>query len=159
MLLYNKFGDNAMKKKIFALILIFLFIFAIPAQAYQINEYELHHEAGMLISMDTGDVLYSKNADERMYPASITKLMSAVVMLENIDDLENEFITYTKTANDLILGTGSAIYNGDGLKVGEKMRASDALAALLISSSGDVAYAIAEHGGGTFDGFVDMMNE
>ncbi|MBO5200771.1 MAG: D-alanyl-D-alanine carboxypeptidase [Clostridia bacterium] len=148
-----------MKKKIFALILIFLFIFAVPAQAYQINEYELHHEAGMLISMDTGDVLYSKNADERMYPASITKLMSAVVMLENIDDLENEFITYTKTANDLILGTGSAIYNGDGLKVGEKMRASDALAALLISSSGDVAYAIAEHVGGTIDGFVDMMNE
>ena len=46
--------------------------------------------------------------------------MTAIVMLENIDDLENEYITYSKTALNMILGTGSAVYAGDGLKVGEK---------------------------------------
>jgi D-alanyl-D-alanine carboxypeptidase len=53
-----------MKKKLFALILIFLLVFSIPANAYQISGFELHCEAAVLISLDTGDVLYSKNADK-----------------------------------------------------------------------------------------------
>ncbi len=150
-----------MKKKLFALIMA-LFIFcssAFSVGAFNINTYEMHHEAGLVVYLDNDTVIYDKNADKKMYPASITKLMTAIVMLENIDDLENEYIVYSKTALNMILGTGSAVYAGDGLKVGEKMRARDALAALLISSSGDVAYAIAEHVGGTIDGFVDMMNK
>lgn len=145
-----------MKKKIIALIFIFLLCFSLPVSAYQINDYDMHHEAGMLVSLDTGDVLYSKNADARMYPASITKLMTALVMVENIPDLDNTYITYTKTANDRILGTGSVVMN---LKVGEEISAKDALASLLVSSCGDVAYAIAEHVSGDIDGFVDLMNK
>lgn len=145
-----------MKKKIVALILVFIFVFSFPASAYQITEYELHSDAAMVISLDTGDVLYAKNHTERMYPASITKLMTAIVMVENIDDLDNTYMTYTKSANNLILGTGSVVYN---LNIGEKMKAKEALASLLISSHGDTAYMIAEHVGGTIDGFVDMMNE
>ena len=145
-----------MKKKIVALILVFIFVFSFPASAYQITEYELHSDAAMVISLDTGDVLYAKNHTARMYPASITKLMTAIVMVENIDDLDNTYMTYTKSANNLILGTGSVVYN---LNIGEKMKAKEALASLLISSHGDTAYMIAEHVGGTVDGFVDMMNE
>ncbi len=145
-----------MKKKFFALVLIFLFSFSIPVGAYQITGYELGCEAAMLISMDTDDVLYEKNADQKMYPASIAKLMSAIVMIENIDDLENTYISYSKDANDRILGTGSVVY---GLKIGEKMKAKDALAGLVISSCGDIAYAIAEHVGGNTENFVRMMNE
>lgn len=150
-----------MKKKLFALIMT-LFILcstAFSVGAFNINTYEMHHEAGLVAYLDNDTVIYDKNADKKMYPASITKLMTAIVMLENIDDLENEYIVYSKTALNMILGTGSAVYAGDGLKVGEKMKARDALAALLISSSGDVAYAIAEHVGGTIDGFIDMMNK
>lgn len=150
-----------MKKKLFSLILA-LVIFcstAFSVGAFNINSYEMHHQAGLVAYLDNDTVIYDKNADKKMYPASITKLMTAIVMLENIDDLENEYITYSETALNLILGTGSAVYAGDGLKVGEKVRARDALAALLISSSGDVAYAIAEHVGGTVDNFVDMMNK
>lgn len=144
-----------MKKKIIALTLILLILFSVPASAYQITDYELHSEAAMLISMDTGDVLYAKNHTQRMYPASITKLMTAIVMVENIRDLDTTYITYSREANDLILGTGSVVYN---LQIGEKMKARDALASLLISSHGDVSYAIAEHVGGNIGNFVDMMN-
>ncbi len=146
-----------MKKKILPLLLIILTLcFSIPANAYQINGYEMHHEAGMVISVDTGTVIYSKNADKKMYPASITKLMSALVMVEEIEDLEGTMIPYTKEANNQILGTGSVVLN---LKIGEEMSADDMLAALLISSCGDVAYAIAEFVGGSTEGFVDLMNK
>ena len=150
-----------MKKRLFSIILVVFLLcsMAIPVGAFNINTYEMHHEAGLVVYLDNDTVIYEKNADEKVYPASITKLMTAIVMLENIDDLESEYIVYSKTALNNILGTGSAVYAGDGLKVGEKMRASDALAALLISSSGDVAYAIAEHVGGTIQNFVDMMNK
>ena len=145
-----------MKKKIIAAILILLVVFSMPASAYQITGYELHSDAALIVSLDTDDVLYAHNPDKKLYPASITKLMTAIVMVENIADMDNTYITYTKEANNLILGTGSVVYN---LQIGERMKAKEALASLLISSHGDVAYAIAEHVGGTISAFVDMMNE
>ncbi len=144
-----------MKRKIVALISALIIIFALPASAYQITGYELHSEAAMLISMDTGDVLYALNERQRMYPASITKLMTAIVMVENIENLDTEYVTFSREARDLIWGTGSVAYN---MEIGEKMNAKDALASLLIASHGDVTYAIAEYVGGTIGGFVDMMN-
>ena len=148
-------------KKITAIIfsLIFCLSLALPTFAYQINDYEMHHEAGMVIYLDKhhGDmVIYEKNADQRMYPASITKLMTALVMVDNIPDLENTTITYTDSANLRILGTGSVILN---LQVGETLSAKDALASLVIMSCGDIAYAIAEYVGGTVEGFVEKMNQ
>lgn len=145
-----------MKKKLVALILTFLICFSLPVSAYQINDYEMHHEAGMLISLDTGDVLYEKNADQKMYPAAITTLMTALVMVDNIKDLDSTNIKFSKTAYNRILGTGAVVLS---LKVDEELKAKDALAALLISSCGDVAYAIAEHVGGSIEGFVDLMNK
>ncbi len=149
-----------MKKKIIPLILIFTLLFAlcfsVPTNAYQINDYKMYHEAGMMVYLDTGTVIYEKNADKKMYPASITKLMTAIVMVESISDMESATLPYTEYANNLILGTGSVVL---GLKVGEQITAKDALAALLVSSCGDVAYAIAEYVGGSNEGFVKMMNE
>jgi D-alanyl-D-alanine carboxypeptidase len=149
-----------MKKIIFSIFSLLLCLcFTIPASAYQINDYEMHHKAGMVVYLDPhhGDVvIYEENADQRIYPASITKLMSALVMVENIPDLENTKITYSEYANNQVLGTGSVVL---GLKVGEQISAKDALAALLVSSCGDISYAIAEHVGGSSEGFVKMMNE
>ena len=150
-----------MKKILFSLFLITVLMvsMAVPAGAFNINTYELHHKAGLIAYPDTDSFLYENNADLKIYPASIAKLMTAVVMVENIEDFENEYIVYSKEALNRILGTGSAVYAGDGLKVGEKMKAREALAALLITSSGDVAYAISEHVGGSTERFVEMMNE
>ena len=150
-----------MKKTLFSLLLALVLLVtpSVPAGAFNINTYEMHHEAGLIGYPENDSILYAKNADEKMYPASIAKLMTAIVMVENIEDFDNEYIVYSKEALNRILGTGSAVYAGDGLKVGEKMKASEALAALLITSSGDVAYAISEHVGGSTERFVEMMNE
>lgn len=148
-----------MFKKLSIYILSFILIISIvsyPALAYQINGFELEANTAILYSLDTGDVLYSKNADEKVYPASLTKMLAAVVLIENTTDLDNEILTYTNEANNEILGTGSVVV---GLKIGEKITARQALNCLLISSGGDVAYAIAHHYGGNTDGFVAMMNE
>ena len=145
-----------MKKTCIALILIFLLVFSIPASAFQINDYELHHTAGMLVSLDTGDVLYSKNTTQKIHPAAITSIMSAVVACENIPDLKGTKITYSKKANAKVLGTGLPILQ---LKIGEEITAYDAVASMLIPSCADAAFALAEYVGGTIDKFVEMMNE
>ncbi len=148
-----------MFKKLLIYILSFLLIISIvsyPVSAYQISGFELEAHTAILYSLDTGDVLYSKNADEKVYPASLTKMLSAIILIENTADLDKEILTYTNEANNEILGTGSVVV---GLKIGEQITARQALNCLLISSGGDVAYAIAHHYGGNTDGFVALMNE
>lgn len=148
-----------MFKKLSMYILSFILIISIlsyPVSAYQINGFTLNAKTAILYSLDTGDILYSQNADTKVYPASLTKMLSAVVLIENTPDLDSEILTYTKQANNEILGTGSVVI---GLKIGEKITARQALYCLLVSSGGDVAYAIAHHYGGSTDGFVALMNE
>lgn len=147
------------KTALFLTIILIITTIAFPLSAYEIEGYEMHHEAGMVIYLDDerGDtVVYEKNADKRMYPASITKLMTALVMVENIPDLDNTYISFSQNAAAMLEGTGSVVL---GLGIGESISARDALAALLIKSSGDVAYAIAEHIGGTKEGFAEIMNQ
>lgn len=150
-----------MNKKLFRFIISFILIFAIfccpfTVSAFQISGFELNAEGAMLISLDTDEVLYSKNADKKMYPASITKLLVAAVVLDKTTDLDTEIITMTKEANNEILGTGASVI---GLKIGEELTARQALYCLLISSGGDVAYAIAHHYGGNTEGFMALMNK
>ena len=149
-----------MNKKFFKFIISFILIFAIfcctvSVSAFQISGFELNAKGAMLISLDTDEVLYSKNADTKMYPASITKLLVAAVVLDNTNNLDTEIITYTDEANNAILGTGASVI---GLKIGEELTVRQALYCLLISSGGDVAYAIAEHFGGSTENFMSMMN-
>ena len=148
-----------MFKKLTKYILTLLLIISIlscSAYAYQINGFTLDAHTALLLSLDTGEILYSQNADDKVYPASLTKMLTAVVVLENTADLDTEIITYTSAANNEILGTGSVVV---GLKIGETIKAKDALYGLLVTSGGDVAYAIAHHYGGNTEGFVKMMND
>ena len=147
-----------MKKRIFSVVLIIslLFCCCFPVNAFQITSFEVPGEAAALISLDTGEMLFEKNMDKKVYPASMVQIMAAVVILENVDNLENYTVTMTESAYNSILGTGSAILN---LKVGEELNGKDALAAMLISSAGDVIYAYCEAVAGSIDGFVKMMND
>ncbi len=148
-----------MFKKLSIYILTFLLIISTlscSVSAYQITGFELNAKTAMLVSLDTGDVLYSKNAENKVYPASLTKILTALVVIEKTEDLDNEILTYTNEANNEILGTGSVVI---GLKIGEKITARQAISCLLICSAGDVAYAIAHHYGGSTEGFVALMNE
>ena len=147
-----------MKKQIFSIVLIISLLFSVilPVEAFEITSFEVPGEAAALVSLDTNEVLYGKNMDKKVYPASMVQIMTAVVILENVPDLENYKVTMTESAYNSILGTGSAILH---LKVGEQLNGKDALAAMLISSAGDVIYAYCEAVGGSIDGFVKMMND
>ena len=148
-----------MVKRFIAVILIALAAFscAIPAAAaYEPTTFDITAKSSLLVSLDNGDVLYSKNPDERVYPASITKIMTAVVAIENIDDLENTMMTTSQHAIDVLYGTDSSVF---GLKPGEQLSAKDMLYVMLIHSANESANVIAEHIAGSIDGFVALMNK
>ena len=111
-------------------------------------------EAALLISPDSGMVLYEKNADERRYPASTTKIMTALLVLENVADL-NE--TVTAQASDF--ETLEADSSSAGIKEGETVTVEDLLYGLMLPSGNEAAYMLARHVAGSYEAFVDMMNQ
>lgn len=149
-----------MKKSILAFFLIIILLFSLltlPASAYQLSGFEVSAEGALVASLDTGDILYSKNADKKLYPASLTKIMTALVLLENTPDIDSEIITVSESAIRSLDGTDSSV---GGLMIGEKLTARQALYFLLMSSANECANAIAEHyGNGEISNFVSMMNQ
>ena len=149
-----------MPKRIFSIFFVcFLIITSvftpISASAYEVNSFEITAEAGMLVSLDTGEVLWEKNADQKVYPASITKIMTAVLMVESDKWNPEAKVTLTKAALDKTLGTGLAV---SLLNEGEEFTQLDLLYMVLLSSFGDCAYLAADIYGGSLEGFVEMMN-
>lgn len=104
----------------------------------------------LLMLGESDQELLSKNADEITYPASTTKMMTALVVLENVENLD-EIVTVDEESP--FVG-GSVIY----IDVGEKISVRDLLYAMLVASGNDAASALAVHVGGSIEGFVDMMN-
>ena len=109
-------------------------------------------EAAGLFSLGDKQTLYAKNIHEQLYPASITKVMTALVALKN----GNREDVLTASANVTITEPGATL---SGLKPGDKMTLDQALRILLIQSANDVAIMIAEQYGGTAEHFCEMMNE
>ncbi len=150
-----------MPKKIFSIIFsVFLavsVIFApISVSAYEITGFDITAKAGMLVSMDTGEILYSNNIDNKVFPASITKIMTVTLMLESEKYDPAGKVAMTKEVEDLILGTGSAVSN---FQIGEEITQLDLVYTVLMSSFGDCAYLAAIYYGGSVDEFVNMMND
>ena len=109
--------------------------------------------AALLVNADTGMVLYEKNADERRFPASTTKVMTALITLEQVTDL-NETVTALPEDFENVTPDSS---NAD-IKEGEVVTVRDLLYALMLPSANKAAYMLARHVGGTSDAFVEMMN-
>ena len=110
-------------------------------------------ESAVVMDVATGTVLYSKNGDVVHYPASITKVMTALLAVEN-GDLSST-VTYSKNAiYDVEAGSSSIARD-----VGEELTLEQVLYAVMLESCNSSAYATAEHIAGTKDAFVDMMNE
>ncbi len=103
-----------------------------------------------LMDGETGELLYDKNADEKYPPASTTKIMTALVVLENSNI--NDKVTVGENPPYV---DGSAV----GIVTGETYTVKDLLIALMLASGNDCAEALAEHVGGTTEGFVKMMNK
>lgn len=109
-----------------------------------------HAQAASLIDVTSGRLLYSKRGDERMRIASLTKIMTAIVAIERGDLKDSVKVTKNSFAKE-----GSSLF----LKLGEEMSLENLLYGLMLRSGNDAASAIAEHVGGSEEGFVLMMNE
>ncbi len=108
--------------------------------------------SAVLFDVNEKEVLYAKNAHERLHPASLTKVMTALVALKNASP--DMVLTATNSVN--ISESGAQLC---GLKSGDTMTLDQALRILLIYSANDVAMLIAENVGGTTTRFIEMMNE
>ncbi len=149
-----------MPKKIFStfftIFLTFFCLFpSLTTSAYEVTEFDITAKAGMLVSLDTGEILYENNIDNKVYPASITKIMTTILMLESDKYDPQGKITMTKSALDLVLGTGSSV---SYIKEGEEFTQLDLIYLVLMSSYGDCTYLAAEFYGGSVENFVAMMN-
>ena len=118
------------------------------------NAPALDATAALLVSPESDMVLYEKNADEKRYPASTTKIMTALLTLENVSDLS---AVVTAEASDFENVTADS--SNAGIKVGEQVTVKDLLYALMLPSANEAAYMLARHVGGSWEQFVDMMNE
>ena len=128
-------------KKVFIIILFILF---------PLNIHALSASSVTLMDMDNNRVLYSYNEDEKKLIASTTKIMTSIVAINNAN------INDIVTIDDSILKSyGSGIY----VEVGEEMSLENLLYGLMLRSGNDAAIAIANHVGGSMEGFVGLMNE
>lgn len=114
---------------------------------------EISAEGGILLDAGSGTVLCGKNIHEAYYPASITKILTALIVIENCD--LDETVTFSRNAvYNVESGSSSA-----GLDVGDEMCVRDCLYAMLLKSANEVANALAEHTAGSIEAFAEMMNE
>lgn len=112
-------------------------------------------KAAVLMDSDTGTVLYSKNQDQKLPPASITKIMTMLLVMEAVDRGEINIKDKVRTSEYAASMGGSQIF----LEVGEEMTVDDLLKGVAIASANDASVALAEYISGTESAFVEKMNE
>ena len=141
---------------IFPLILVFIFI-SVTCNSFAAfetgDDIKVKSKASVVMNANGKALLYDKEANKKMYPASTTKVLTALIVLENVENLDEE-VTVSKNAVFGIEAGSSHI----ALKPGEKISVRNLLYALLLASANDAAVALAEHVGGSVKGFADMMN-
>ena len=117
-------------------------------------ELDVGGKSALLMDAATGTVLYEKNAHERLSPASVTKVMTMLLIMEAVDSGKIGWDDMVTASEAAAAKGGSQIY----LKVGESMSVSDMLKSIAVSSANDCACAMAEHIAGSESAFVDRMN-
>ena len=141
-------------KRLTGLISALIFLFGLFPMKAQAVELDVEGKSALLMDVETGTVLYEKNAHEKLSPASVTKVMTMLLIMEAIDSGKigwNDMVTASESA---AAKGGSQIY----LKVGEQMSVTDMLKSIAVSSANDCACAMAEHIAGSEAAFVEMMN-
>lgn len=110
-------------------------------------------ESAIIMEANTGIILYSKNIHEQLYPASTTKILTCLIAAETSS--LNEMVTFSQNAV-FSLSPGSS---NMGMDVGQALTMEEALYGILVGSANETANAVAEHIGGSIEGFADMMNQ
>ena len=122
----------------------------VQAEEYWPEGPQIEGESAIVMEASTGTVLYEKNSHEQSYPASITKIMTALLAVEN-SNLDEE-VVFSKNAVYKTEGSGIS------RDVDEVMSMEECLYGLMLASANECGYAIAEHVGGSVEGFAEMMN-
>lgn len=141
-------------KKILLLILSISCLFSLSVKAEDLN-FGANAKSAILIDADTGTIIFEKNSHERLEPASMTKMMSMLLIVESIDKgiiSWDEMVTASENASSM---GGSQIL----LETGEQMSVSDLFKGIAVASGNDAVVAMAEKIAGTEEAFVTMMNE
>lgn len=139
-------------KKILILLLLFISIPLVKAE--EVEDLAPNAKSAIMIEASTGEILFQKNKDEKLAPASMTKMMSMLLIMEEIENGNlkwDEMITTSEKASSM---GGSQIF----LKVGEKMTVEDLLKGVAIASGNDAVVALAERVSGSEEQFVKRMN-
>lgn len=140
-----------LKEKFILFLFIFLILLNIPMLSFA-DEVSINSKAGVLVELSTGKILFEKNSTEKMFPASTTKIMTAILVLENSNLTDTVTVSSTALEN---IPTGYVTCN---LQVGEELSVENLLYALMVPSANDAAYVLAEYIGGSVNGFSNMMN-
>ena len=138
-------------KKILTLIITFV-ILTVKVNAVNLN---ISSKTAILYNLDNGEILYEKNADEKVSIASLTKIMTALVTLENIQNLNKQVVLINQDFQGLVQANAVTA----GFTKGEIVTYKDLLYGLLLPSGADAAKALARNVAGSEDGFIKMMND
>lgn len=144
-----------MRKQISVIILTIALLLTCPSLALADDNFSLDCKSAILLDGSSGEVLFEQDSDLQCYPASVTKIMTMVLILEAVEDgrisLEDK-VTVSDAAASM---GGSQVY----LYPGEVRTVDEMLVAIAVGSGNDAAYAMAEFVGGTYDNFISMMND
>lgn len=143
-----------MKKLCCLVLTIFIFCFCIKVRAEDLNLAQ-NAKSAILLEASTGEIIFEKNSHEKLHPASMTKMMSMLLILENIEKgVINWDDIVTVSSNASSMG-GSQIL----LETNEQMSVSDLFKGIAVASGNDAVVAMAEKIAGTEEEFVNMMNK
>lgn len=130
---------------------------ALPVESNEIENWPkgpaIGAEAAIVMEANTGIILYSKNIHEQLYPASTTKILTCLIAAETSS--LDEMVTFSQNAVFSIPRGSSNM----GMDMGQALTMEEALYGILVGSANETANAVAEHIGGSIEGFADMMNE
>ncbi len=146
-----------MKKLITLFMMLIMLIGSVSfgTTAVEGSEIQIRAKSGVLMDVSTGQVLYSFNENEKLYPASVTKIMPLLLFMEALDSGKISLDDKVTTSPTAAGKGGSQIW----LKEGETMTVDELLRATAIGSANDACTALGEHIAGSETGFVKMMND
>ena len=139
-------------KRIMCIVLVLVAVLTVPVSAVDM---QIPAKSAVLMDVSTGTILYESNAHTPLAPASVTKVMTMLLIMEAIDDGRIKWEDMVTTSEAAAAKGGSQVY----LKVGESMSVSDMVKSIAVSSANDCACAMAEHIAGSEAAFVEMMNK
>ncbi len=135
----------------------------IPKKSAEVGTTYVRATSAVAVDIESETILHNQNADKKIPIASLTKLMTALVVLDHIKNLDKEIVVIDKEVCNTptsIIGCPSSTYCiSDTLKVGEKVWASDLLKAMLVNSTNDAAVALGKHIAGSQKDFAKLMNK